>query len=260
MDLRLQWKATGTLIGSFNLFVYGTLYYIGEKLSGDERYAHSRLAYALFGVGLLNAFTNFGHHTYHVPQSEVVKWISFLVSMAEIVILARVAWDVARLASRRVSRSFDPASFFMMSAKWWIVAMFFTAILISVPPLNSLIHGTHVVTAHAMGTEIGIDGMILFAAVAWILAECASRQVTRVPGMRWPAIGLNLSAALLVAWLHLSGTVVGYTRYQHLPPPTWLRDASPIVFVVAGLATALFMGVILAAWIRFAFRPARAIT
>ena len=39
-DLRLQWKATGTLIGSFNLFVYGSLIYVGERLSGDTRYAH----------------------------------------------------------------------------------------------------------------------------------------------------------------------------------------------------------------------------
>jgi len=43
VDLRVQWKATGTLVGSFNLFVYGILYYVAEKLSGDERYAHSNL-------------------------------------------------------------------------------------------------------------------------------------------------------------------------------------------------------------------------
>ena len=33
------------------------------------------------------------------------------------------------------------------------------------PVWNSLIHGTHVVAAHAMGAEIGIDSMALFAAV-----------------------------------------------------------------------------------------------
>ena len=52
-DLRIQWKACGTLVGSFNLFVYGALYYVGERLSGDERAARSRLSYALFGVGLI---------------------------------------------------------------------------------------------------------------------------------------------------------------------------------------------------------------
>jgi nitric oxide reductase subunit B len=257
VDLRVQWKATGTLVGAFNLFVYGTLYYVAEKLSGDERYAHSNLAYALLAVGLLNSFTNFGHHTYHVPQSELVKWISFLVSMAEIVILARVVWDVAGLASRRVTRRFDPASFFMVSAKWWICAMLIAAIVISVPPLNSLVHGTHVVTAHAMGTEIGIDGMILFCGISWIFAERALRAPS---GLRWPAVGLNLCAGLFVGWLYFSGAIVGYTRYQHLPQPTWLRDASPIVFVVAGVGTAVVLGMILTTWLRLAFRrmpPAR---
>ncbi len=95
VDLRVQWKATGTLVGSMNLFVYGSLYYLGGKLSGDERYAHSNLAYALFAVGLLNSFTNFGHHTYHLPQNDAVKWISFIISMTEIILLARVVSDIA---------------------------------------------------------------------------------------------------------------------------------------------------------------------
>ena len=52
VDMRIQWKATGTLVGSFNLFVYGAVIYIGERISRDPSYGHSRLAYALFGVGL----------------------------------------------------------------------------------------------------------------------------------------------------------------------------------------------------------------
>ena len=258
VDLRLQWKATGTLIGSFNLFVYGTLYYIGEKLSGDERYAHSRLAYALFGVGLLNAFTNFGHHTYHVPQSEVVKWISFVVSMTEVLILARVVWDIVGAVSRRAAGRFDLTRHFAVAAKWWTSAMLLSALLISVPPLNALIHGTHVVTAHAMGTEIGIDSMILFAALSWILAErmrhrTGAGEDVSAPRLRWIAIGLSVSAAGLIAWLHVSGTLVGLARYQDLPPPDWLRVVNAPLFAGLGLATAVFLSLLLAAWLRLAF-------
>ncbi len=263
VDLRIQWKATGTLVGSFNLFVYGALYYIGEKLSGDERYAHSKLAYALLAVGLLNSFANFGHHTYHVPQSELVKWISFLVSMTEVVILARVAWDIGRLVSRRLgAAAFDSTRYFLVAAKWWICAMFFTAILLSVPPLNSIVHGTHVVTAHAMGTEIGIDSMVLFAGISWILAEILTRRagtdaVIHSAAVRRGAIGLNWAAAGLVVWLHVSGTIVGWTRYQHLPPPAWLRQYGPWFFASAGFAAALFMTLLLAAWLRLAFGRSR---
>ncbi len=259
VDLRIQWKATGTLVGSFNLLVYGTLYYVGEKISGDERYGHSRLAYALLGVGLLNAFTNFGHHTYHLPQSEVVKWFSFVVSMAEVLILARVVWDVARMVTRRSARPFNPAQYFLVAAKWWICGMLLSALLISVPPLNALIHGTHVVTGHAMGSEIGIDSMILFAGISLILAEITvgrgrAHAYLHSSLMRCWAVGFNCAAAVLVAWLHVSGAIVGYTRYQRLPPPGWLQDSSPVVFAGAGFATALFLALLLATWLRFLFQ------
>jgi hypothetical protein len=38
------------------------------------------------------------------------------------------------------------------------VAILLTAVMISVPPVNALIHGTYVVTGHAMGATVtGID-------------------------------------------------------------------------------------------------------
>ena len=45
-----------TLVGSFNLFVYGSIIYIGERISRDPAYGHSKVAYGLFAIGLLNAF------------------------------------------------------------------------------------------------------------------------------------------------------------------------------------------------------------
>ena len=253
VDLRLQWKATGTLVGAFNLFVYGTLYYVGEKLSGDEAYGHSKLAYALLAVGLLNSFTNFGHHTYHVPQSELVKWISFVISMTEVLILARVVWDVARMAARHRAGSSDMARFFLTAAKWWIIAIFLTAMLISVPPWNSLIHGTHVVTAHAMGAEIGIDSMILFAAISWMLSEFTFTAGPG-PGTRRLAVALNVAVAAMVVWLNVSGAFVGYARYQHLPPPGWLDAAGPVVFAATGLIAGGLMALLLLGFARQALR------
>ncbi len=261
VDLRIQWKATGTLVGSFNLFVYGSLYDLGEKLSGDKRYARSRLAYALLGVGLLNSFTNFAHHTYHVPQSETIKWISFLVSMTEVLILARVVWDLASMAGRHSGGAFNAARYFLHAAKWWTCGMLLSAVLISVPPVNSIVHGTHVVTAHAMGSEIGIDSMVLFAAITWILAETLNRRGgTDAPvnsaAMRRRAVGFNATAAALIVWLHTSGIVVGYTRYLDLPPPAWFSQISPVLLAVTSLAAAGFLSPLVAGWLRLAFRTA----
>ncbi len=258
VDLRVQWKATGTLVGSFNLFVYGSAYYIGEKLSGNKEYAHSKLAYALFFVSLLNSFTNFGHHTYHLPQSEVVKWISFTVSMTEIIILARVLWDIAALIKLRSTGSQQAARFFFGAARWWTAAMLVSAVLISIPPLNSLIHGTHAVTAHAMGTEIGIDSMILFACVSWLLTEICLKRGENASqlngsGLYLWAIALNVSVAAMVVWLNLSGIVVGVTRYMGDPPPAWLVNVGPFVFAAAGTCSAFALAGLLRVWLRCAF-------
>ncbi len=249
VDMRVQWKATGTLVGSFNLLVYGSMYYLASLIVGDNRYAHSKMAYALFGIGLLNSFTNFGHHTYHLPQSELIKWISFLVSMLEILILVRVIWDIAQTVLKRGGER-TGATMFLSATRWWTFAMFFTAILLSIPPINAILHGTLAVTGHAMGTEIGIDSMILLAALSWILAG-------RTRESRWLkpiGIGFNVSAAALVAWLTVAGCVVGFTRYQRLPAPEWLTASNPIVFSLTGIATAVFLALLTAIMLREAFR------
>ena len=149
----------------------GRLFYIGERISGDPEYGHSKTAYALFGVGLLNSFTNFAHHSYHLPQSNLVKWIAFVVSMLEIIIFLRVIADLWILVQKRRGGEFEATRASFGAAKLWTAAIVGSAILISIPPLNAIIHGTYVVAGHAMGAMIGIDTMILFGAIIWILAE-----------------------------------------------------------------------------------------
>ncbi len=243
-DLRVQWKATGTLVGSFNLFVYGTIVYIGEKMTGDKSYGHSKIAYALFAVGLLNSFTNFGHHSYHLPQSAAVNWISFIVSMTEITILARCITDVWCLM-RDGSGEPNATKTAFNSAKWWTFAILFSSILISVPPLNSVIHGTYVVTGHAMGATIGIDSMVLLAAAFWLLKEFmeardgAAPKFFASPSTRRRIIGLNVGVGALVVWLHVSGLTTGLTRMRFAPaeayiPPAWLGAINGIMFAVTG--------------------------
>lgn len=256
-DLRIQWKATGTLVGSFNLFVYGSVIYIGERISRDPSYGFSKVAYALFGVGLLNSFTNFGHHTYHLPQDHLVKWIAFVVSMMEIIILARAVTDLLRLVRKRGEGPFCAARGSFAASKWWTVAIVFSAVLISIPPLNAVIHGTYAVTGHAMGAMIGIDTMVLLGALIWILGEHlqaregpGSDTVLHTPGMRRVVLGLNLSVAALVVWLHVSGVVTGVTRAGFAPgeayvPPAWLAQWNGILFAGTGtLVLAFFVAVL----------------
>ncbi|MCZ6869075.1 MAG: cbb3-type cytochrome c oxidase subunit I, partial [Gammaproteobacteria bacterium] len=233
-DLQVQWKATGTLVGSFNLFVYGAVIYIGERISRDPRYGHSRLAYALFAVGLLNSFTNFAHHSYHLPQDHIVKWISFVVSMLEITILCRAVYELWRLVSATDEQAFCAARGSFAASKYWTVFILLSSVLISIPPLNAIIHGTYVVAGHAMGATIGIDTMILLGAIIWILSEHLQARegelatsVLHTRGVKGIVVGLNLGVAALVLWLHASGVITGVSRAAFSPgetyvPPTWL--------------------------------------
>ena len=265
-DMRIQWKATGTLVGSFNLFVYGSVIYLGERISGDPAYGRSTTAYMLFGVGLLNSFTNFAHHTYHLPGRESVKWIAFVVSMMEIIVLARAMFDLWRALRTPSDPAFCAARGSFAAAKWWTCAVLFGAILISVPPLNAIIHGTYVVTGHAMGAMIGIDTMILLGAVIWILSEQFQAregedawETLHTSAMRRTLLGLNVSVAGLVLWLHVVGTAVGVTRAVHAPgetyvPPDWVSAWSGIGFAVFGTLSLVFFVWLLAQLMPAAFR------
>jgi nitric oxide reductase subunit B len=266
-DLRVQWKATGTLVGSFNLLCYGTVVYVGERMSADGAYGRSRIAYALLGVGLLNSFTNFAHHTYHLPQRPLVVWISFIVSMTEILILARVVTDVWKMVAARDTREYSSTRALFTASKWWTIAILFSSILISIPPMNAVIHGTYVVTGHAMGATIGIDTMILLAAIIWILEDVLNtrgdtdaRTLLHSGRVRRTVISLNVAVAVFVGWLHVSGLVTGLTRMTFSPgetyvPPTWLGASSAIVFALAGIVVVEFFIRLLRTLIPIAFRP-----
>lgn len=265
-DLQVQWKATGTLVGAFNLFVYGSIIYIGERISRDPSYGHSKVAYALFGVGLLNSFTNFAHHTYHLPQDIVVKWISFVVSMTEIIILCRAMIDLLRVFRATDRIEFCAARGSFAASKYWSVFILFTAVLISIPPLNAIIHGTYAVTGHAMGATIGIDTMVLIGAIVWILGEHlqaregeGAAKILHTPSMKRIVVGLNLGVAALVVWLHMSGTITGVSRAGFAPgetyvPPAWLPMWNGILFAATGFVALVFFVALLGKLMPVAFR------
>ncbi len=244
-DLAVQWKSYGSLVGSFNLLVYGSLSWLGVRRSGDPKLARSNLTFALFLLGILNSFTNYGHHTYHLPQSPWVKWIAFVISMTEVVILVKVVWDVAGLSRRRGAsgtRSLVPL--LLGATTCWTAVQLLVAIVISVPPLNAVIHGTLVVAAHAMGSVIGIDTLGLLAASAALLEE---RGVQTGRGARGAVIALN--AGLLVLWgaLMAAGVRAGLgAAYGGVLPwagtfPGWLGP----LLLVAGAAIATGLVVLL---------------
>ncbi len=261
-DLQIQWKSCGALVAAFNQMVYGGLTYVGSKHSGDETIGHSRTAFALFGIGLLNSLTNYAHHTYHLPQSHSIKWIAFVVSMLEIILLLRLLHEVATALRARKKPLWERANTtdrFTLLAKHWNVFLLSLALIISVPSWNALIHGTHVVMAHAMGSELAIDTYILIGIFAWILGSTFPKRETHEaiihsPRIQQASLGLNLSLMGLVATLLISGLVTGVERALGNPMPDWLVYM-PVGLVLFGSGVAIFLLVILHTWLPLFTRP-----
>jgi nitric oxide reductase subunit B len=215
-DISVQWKSYGPLVGSFNLLVYGTVMYISSEIRGCKKYAYSKIGFMLFLVGVTNSFTNFGHHTYHLPQSHYVKWIAFVISMTEILILFKVLWDIVGLPkSWQVKTKFRPTTLLFSFATLWTGLQLIVAIVISIPPINAFIHGTHIVTAHAMGTMIGIDSMILWGAGFYLIEKFYPEFKLKTHNRIAVPCIIAVNVLLLAFWLAiiLRGIGFGFERY-----------------------------------------------
>lgn len=204
-DVTVQWKALGSMVGSWNMLVYGTAMYIMEKISGDEKQFRSPLAFFFYFLGLANLMFNWGHHTYIVPAAPWIRTTAYIISMTELLILGSIIWNWRRSLTK-ARRNYHSIPYRLLSfGDLWIFLNLTLAIAISVPAWNSYTHGTHITVAHAMGTTIGINTMLLFASVFYIIR-------LRVPEIlesnkRFVSAGISITnISLLFFWIALLGS------------------------------------------------------
>lgn len=243
VDLQIQWKSLGSLVASFNMLIYGSFAYLSVLL-GDNKYVYSKTAFILFGIGLLNSLTNYTHHTYHLPQVAFVKWLGFIVSMVEIFLFIKVINDVLSIFKQRnllITTCKDRVIYFLInSIKWWNVVNLLISILISVPFLNSIIHGTQVVFAHVMGSMIGIDSMVLFAVLAFLIFDNKSLYLKFLI----PLITiLNISLFIFVSFFCFVGVKNGFSVYLGQSIGT-LNVFVPLPLVLNLLSVFLFLSLV----------------
>lgn len=163
-DMTIQWKVNGSLVGAWNQILYGTAFFIMDKISESKTTGKSKLAFAMFFLGLTNLMFNWGHHIYTLPTEKYIRYIGYAVSMTEWIFLIKifVDWKSSVNAIQKHYHYFPYR--FLMAADIWVLLNLAQSIMMSIPAINRLTHGTHVTVAHAMGTTIGINSMILFAA------------------------------------------------------------------------------------------------
>ena len=221
-DITIQWKSNGSLVGSWNMMVYGTGIYLMCRISGSQATAYSRQSYFFFFLGLMNLLFNWGHHTYLVPAAPWIRDVSYIISMTEWVIFLNIIRNWRKTVSTVLKHKNLLPYKFLFASEIWIFLNLFLALLMSIPAINNYTHGTHITVAHAMGTTIGINTMILFASVFYIFSEFhewTKKQLLYIHTGFWLA-----NIPLLIFWLSLiaAGMAKGY--FSALTPAHSFQD------------------------------------
>lgn len=183
-DLAVQWKAYGALVGSWNMLVYGTAIFIMAKIKGDDKMAHSRLAFLMYFLGFTNLLFGWAHHIYIVPASKWIRILSYCISMTELLILGKIIinWKNSLMEAKRGFHIL--ACKFIAASDVWIFINLTLALAISIPAINIYSHGTHVTVAHSMGSSIGITSMILLASAFFLITDVTKKEFTVIQKKR----------------------------------------------------------------------------
>jgi nitric oxide reductase subunit B len=179
-DLTLQWKVNGSIVGAVNQLLYGFSLYLMTKISGNSEMAHKKIAFALYFLGLFNLMFNWGHHIYLVPTSRFIHHLSYIVSMTEWIIFIKIILDWKKQLSESKKYYYFFPYRFIMASEYWVAINLFLALLLSIPAVNLFTHGTHITVAHAMGTTIGINMMIILAGAFYYIAPPLLNKLTRI--------------------------------------------------------------------------------
>lgn len=238
-DMTIQWKVNGSLVGSWNQMLYGTAFFLMDRISGSKKVGKNNLAFAMYFLGLFNLMFNWGHHIYTLPTDKYIRYIGYVVSMTEWVFFAKIIYNW-KGSVNEMQKHFHYFPYkFLMAADIWVFINMGQAILMSIPAINIYTHGTHVTVAHAMGTTIGINSMILFAACFEFLKPDMFKEIK--PSKRINFVFWILQFSLLFFWLSLNMAgikkgmwqldehQVSYSKMMHSLQPYF------IVFVVAGI-------------------------
>jgi nitric oxide reductase subunit B len=245
-DIMVQWKSYGSLVGSWNLLVYGIAIYVMDKISGKSS-ATEKMAYFLFFLGISNLILGWSHHIYILPTAKWIRYVGYAISMTELFILARMIWLWKKTIKFPEKGKYYLPYLFLVSADFWIVLNLVLAIIMSVPAFNIYTHGTHITVAHSMGSTIGINSMILLASIFYILYDCKviSEKDRNLKFVRKGFWIMNIS--LLIFWINLIGIGIlkSYYSFQDLHHQQIMSLLSPyfVGFLIFGIG--IFIGVLL---------------
>ncbi len=238
-DMTIQWKSYGSMVGSWNMLIYGSSIFLMEKIRGTPSYSRTRLAFLMYFLGLFNLMFNWGHHIYTLPTHSYIKHVSYIVSMTELLIFGKIIYqwksslDIAKKYGHYAAYSL------LLAADAWVFLTLALSILLSVPAINVYTHGTHFTVAHAMGATIGINSLLLLAFASDILIQAPQQPATANKKFKISLWTVNI--ALFVFWISLIAAGIQKAQWQmsteKIPFSVMMLEQRPffIIFFIAGL-------------------------
>jgi len=246
-EIIVQWKSFGALTGSWNMLVYGTALFVASRIGGSERYARSKMAFGLYFLGLFNLMFGWAHHTYFVPSETWIRTFAYFVSMTELFVFGKIIWDWRASLEDWQKNRYCNAYRFLIAADIWVFVNLVLALIISVPAFNLFTHGTHITVAHAMGSTIGIDTMILLASIFYVIREELPNEVhaTCTRQLRTGFWIANVSLAVFFTALVLAG--IGKGMFAGGSFQEMMVSVRPflLAFTVSGVAMMIGIWIIL---------------
>jgi nitric oxide reductase subunit B len=244
--MTVQWKVNGSLVGAWNQIIYGTAFFLMDRISNTGNTGKNKMVFFMFYLGLFNLMFNWGHHIYTLPTEKYVRYIGYIVSMTEWVIFIKIIYDWKKTVSEIQKHGHYFPYRFLIAAEIWIFINLGQALLMSIPALNIYTHGTHVTVAHAMGTTIGINTMILLASCFEFLKFQNKNGLNKNKVLNISFWGLQTS--LLVFWISLNMAGIRKGLWQLSNPQTSYAammqslNSYFTVFVYSGIAITIFLG------------------
>lgn len=238
-NIAIQWKAGGSYVGSWNMLVYGTSIYVMSKTGNDDSYAKSGKAFFFYFLGLTNLMFGWAHHIYIVPTSAWIRYFAYAISMTEWIILFSIIYDWKKKLPQEKKIEYILAYRFMVLSDFWIFLNIILALLISIPSINLFTHGTHITVAHAMGTTIGINTLILLSSIVYILEK--NKTISLKSTKRIDAGIKIFNSSFILFWLCLLFMGAKKTYWIHFASTTPFGEFQDsihwvyILFVLFGL-------------------------
>ncbi len=243
-EMTIQWKSNGSMVGAWNQMVYGLGLFLMVKISGDKEIARSKKAYFSYFLGLTNLIFNWGHHIYNIPTAGWVRGVSYTISMTEwVLVISIIQGFKSKLTEQRKFKHLLSYRL-LIASEFWVFMNLLLALLMSVPAINRYTHGTHVTVAHAMGTTIGINTMILLASITFLFEADKEKK----PAYRRNfAIGFWITQISLFAfWVFLiaAGLIKGMkmTASPSAPFTELMQNVYPVLKLFMYSGFVLFAG------------------